>query len=306
MKKYSALYFSVGLVIILALIILVFGVFFLNEKDPRETFDTYYLRFTQVSTLVLDDPVKVNGVKLGKVESINLSGHRVVVAIRLRTDVKIPKDSEIRVQNIGIMGERQIGIILGDTVEYFAPLDTISGKFDAGIAEALGLVGEVCDSTKVLLESVKQALNSTVVNPEFQDRFKTLLVKAETLEDRVMTMLNTTDPQLRNSLEGLNQVTVKVNELIDGVKSPIDNVFANTEKVVGNADKLLGELETVTNHLDALVIKVQNKIDSKDNTVGILLNDRTLHDDLVKTVHSADSLVRVILQDGLDINVDFF
>lgn len=306
MKKYSALYFSVGLVIILAFIILVFGVFFLNEKDPRETFDTYYLRFTQVSTLVLDDPVKVNGVKLGKVESINLSGHRVVVAIRLRTDVKIPKDSEIRVQNIGIMGERQIGIILGDTVEYFAPLDTISGKFDAGIAEALGLVGEVCDSTKVLLESVKQALNSTVVNPEFQDRFKTLLVKAETLEDRVMTMLNTTDPQLRKSLEGLNQVTVKVNELIDGVKSPIDNVFANTEKVVGNADKLLGELETVTNHLDALVIKVQNKIDSKDNTVGILLNDRTLHDDLVKTVHSADSLVRVILQDGLDINVDFF
>jgi phospholipid/cholesterol/gamma-HCH transport system substrate-binding protein len=31
-----------------------------------------------------------------------------------------------------------------------------------------------------------------------------------------------------------------------------------------------------------------------------------LHDDLVKTVHSADSLFRIILQDGLDINVDFF
>ena len=306
MKKYSALYFSVGLVVILALIILVFGIFFLNEKDPRETFNTYYLRFTQVSTLVLDDPVKVNGVKLGKVEAIELAGHRVVVKIRLRTDVKIPKDSEIRVQNIGIMGERQIGMILGDSTNYFAPDDTITGQFDAGIAEALGLVGEVCDSTKVLLESVKQALNSTIVNPEFQERFKTLLVKAEKLEDRILVMLNTTDPQLKKSLEGLNQVTVKVNELIDGVKPPIDNMFANTEKVMGNADKLLGELEQVTNHLDELVVKVQTKISSKDNTVGILLNDRTLHDDLVKTVHSADSLVRIILQDGLDINVDLF
>ena len=189
MKKYTALYFSVGLVVILALIILVFGVFFLNEKDPRETFNTFHLRFTQVSTLVLDDPVKVNGVKLGKVVSIELSGHRVVVTIRLRTDVKIPKDSEIRVQNIGIMGERQIGIILGDEENYFAPGDTITGQFDAGIAEAIGLAGELCDSTKILLESVKHALNQTIVNPDFQERFKTLLVKAEKLEDRAITML---------------------------------------------------------------------------------------------------------------------
>lgn len=306
MKKYSALYFSVGLVVILALIILVFGVFFLNEKDPRETFNTYYLRFTQVSTLVLDDPVKVNGVRLGKVENIELSGLRVVVTIRLRTDVKIPKDSEIRVQNIGIMGERQIGMILGDSTSYFVPGDTISGQFDAGIAEAIGLAGEVCDSTKVLLESVKKALNQTIVNPEFQDRFKTLLVKAEKLEDRLMLMLNTTDPQLKKSLEGLNQVTEKVNGLIDGVKSPIDNMFASTDKVMGNANNLIGELEGVTKHLDDLVGRVQTKLESKDNTAGILLNDRALHDDIVKTVHSADSLFRIILQDGLDVNVDIF
>lgn len=306
MKKYSALYFSVGLVVILALVILVFGIFFLNEKDPRETFNTYYLRFTQVSTLVLDDPVKVNGVKLGKVENIELAGHRVVVTIRLRTDVKIPKDSEIRVQNIGIMGERQIGMILGDATEYYAPGDTVTGQFDAGIAEALGLAGEVCDSTKVLLESVKQALNQTIVNPEFQERFKTLLVKAEALEDRTMKLLNTTDPQIKKSLDGLNQVTVKVNELVDGVKPPIDNMFANTEKVMGNANNLMGELEGVTKHLDELLNTVQTKLESKDNTAGILLNDRALHDDLVKTIHSADSLFRVILKDGLDVNVDIF
>lgn len=302
MKKNSALYFSVGLVVLLAIVILIFGMFFLNEKDPREAFNTFYLRFTQVSTLVLDDPVKVNGVKLGKVENIELAGHRVVVRVRLRTDVKIPKDSEIRVQNIGIMGERQIGMILGDSEEYFTPGDTITGQFDAGIAEALGLAGEVCDSTKVLLESVKKALNGTIANPDFQDRFKTLLVKAESLEDRLMNMVNTTDPQLKKSLDGLNQVTVKVNDLVDGVKRPIDNLFGSADKVMGGANNLISELEGVTKHLDELIAKVQ----SEDNTVGALLNDRTLHDDLVKTVHSADSLFRVILHDGLDVNVDIF
>ncbi|MBO7061309.1 MAG: MCE family protein [Fibrobacter sp.] len=306
MKKNSVLYFSVGLVVILAVVVLVFGIFFLNEKDPRETFNTFHLKFTQVSTLVLDDPVKINGVKLGKVENIELSGHRVVVTIRLRTDVRIPKDSEIRVQNIGIMGERQIGIILGDEEKYFAPGDTIDGQFDAGIAEALGLAGEVCDSTKVLLESVKAALNGTISNPEFQDRFKTLLDKAENLEDRLMGLVQNTDPQLKRTLAGLNEATGKVNKLVDGVQQPIDSLFANTDKVVGNANNLIGELEGVTKHLDELVGQVQAKTQSKDNTVGLLLNDKTLHDDLVKTVRSADSLFRIILQDGLDINVDFF
>ena len=302
MKKNSVLYFSVGLVVLLAIVILVFGMFFLNEKDPRETFHTYYLRFTQVSTLVLDDPVKVNGVKMGKVEDISLAGHRVVVRIRLRTDVKIPKDSEIRVQNIGIMGERQIGMILGDAETYWAPNDTINGQFDAGIAEALGLAGEVCDSTKVLLESVKAALNGTIASPDFQDRFRTILAKAESLEDRLMTMVSTTDPQLKKSLASLNEVMGKVDALVDGVKPPLDGLFANADKVIGNADGLVGELEGVTKHLDELIAKVQ----SKDNTVGVLLSDRKLHDDLVKTVHSADSLFRVILHDGLDVNVDFF
>ncbi|WP_295860716.1 MlaD family protein [uncultured Fibrobacter sp.] len=306
MKKNSVLYFSVGLVVILAVVVLVFGIFFLNEKDPRETFNTFHLKFTQVSTLVLDDPVKINGVKLGKVENIELSGHRVVVTIRLRTGVRIPKDSEIRVQNIGIMGERQIGIILGDEEKYFAPGDTIDGQFDAGIAEALGLAGEVCDSTKVLLESVKAALNGTISNPEFQDRFKTLLDKAENLEDRLMGLVQNTDPQLKRTLAGLNEATGKVNKLVDGVQQPIDSLFANTDKVVGNANNLIGELEGVTKHLDELVGQVQAKTQSKDNTVGLLLNDKTLHDDLVKTVRSADSLFRIILQDGLDINVDFF
>ena len=302
MKKNSALYVSVGLVVLLAVVILVFGMFFLNEKDPRETFNTFYLRFSQVSTLVLDDPVKVNGVKMGKVEDISLAGHRVVVRIRLRTDVKIPKDSEIRVQNIGIMGERQIGMILGDAESYWAPGDTINGQFDAGIAEALGLAGEVCDSTKVLLESVKEALNGTIANPDFQERFRTILAKAESLEDRLMTMVNTTDPQIKKSLNGLNDVMGKVETLVDGVKPPMDNLFANADKVVGNADHLVSELEGVTKHLDELIAKVQ----SKDNTMGILLSDRALHDDLVKTIHSADSLFRVILHDGLDINVDIF
>lgn len=302
MKKNSSLYLVVGLVVLLAIVILVFGMFFLNDKDPREKFNTFYLRFTQVSTLALDDPVKVNGVKLGKVETIELSGHRVTVKIRLRDDVKIPKDSEIRVQNIGIMGERQIGMILGDVEDYFAPNDTIDGQFDAGIAEAIGLAGEVCDSTMVLIKSVKNVLDSTIANPDFQKRFQTILGKAENLEDRLINVVKETDPQLKKSLASLNDATGKVNTLLDNVQQPIDNLFANADGVMKNANGLIDDLDNITKRLT----NITQKLEKTDNTAGILLNDRKLHDELVKTLNSADSLFRIILQDGLDINVDIF
>ncbi|NLO23051.1 MAG: MCE family protein [Fibrobacter sp.] len=302
MKKNKSLYFVVGLVVLLAIVILVFGMFFLNDKDPRESFDIYYLRFTQVSTLVLDDPVKVNGVKLGKVEDIMLSEHRVVVSIRLRDDVKIPKDSEVRVQNIGIMGERQIGMILGDTNVYFSPGDTIDGIFDAGIAEAIGLAGEVFDSTKVLISSVKTVLNSTIASNDFQEQFKSILAKAEELENRVILIVKQSDPQLKKSLASLNEATVKVNLLLDSIDTPIQNLFLGSSHLISNADKLLEDLNVMTARLNDITLKLQNK----DNTAGLLLNDRVLYDDLLTTMHSADSLFRIILQDGLDINVDFF
>ncbi len=302
MKKNTGLYLAVGLVVLLAIIILIFGLFFLNDKDPREVFDTYYMRFPQVSTLTLDDPVKINGVKLGKVESIYLAGNRVLVVVRIRNDVKIPKGSEVRVQNIGIMGERQIGVILHDSAENFAPGDTIDGQFDAGIAEALGLAGEIIDSTKVLITSVHQVMDSTISNPEFRKQFRTMLDKAESLEDRLSRMLAETDPQIRTSLGNLNRATVKVNALLDTASAPIGKLLSSAGGLMTDAGNVVGKLDSVTDRLSAITGKLQ----SKDNTAGILLNDRALHDDLVQTLHSADSLFQIILQDGLDVNVDLF
>ncbi len=302
MKKNTSLYLAVGLVVLLAIIILIFGLFFLNDKDPREVFDTYYLRFPQVSTLTLDDPVKINGVKLGKVENIYLSGNRVLVVVRIRNDVKIPVGSEIRVQNIGIMGERQIGVILHDSLAHYAPGDTIDGQFDAGIAEALGLAGEIIDSTKVLITSVHQVMDSTIANPEFRKQFKTMMNKAENLEDKLSRMLADADPQIKKSLNKLNEATIKVNALLDTTAAPVGELLSDASGLMKDAGNVIGKLDSVTDRLTSITKKLQ----TKDNTAGILLNDRTLHDDLLQTLHSADSLFKIILQDGLDVNLDLF
>ncbi|MCL2100561.1 MAG: MlaD family protein [Fibromonadales bacterium] len=302
MKKDTALYFIVGLVIVVALVILVFGIFFLNDKDPRETYVTYYLRFNQVSTLAQDDPVKVNGVKLGKVGNIALHGNGVLVKVSVRSDVQIPVDSDIRVQNIGLLGERQIGMLLGDSARMFSVGDTIIGYFDAGIAEVMGMAGEVLDSAKIIMNIARNLLDSTIATQDFRDRFNRILVKAEELEDQTLGLLQKADPALQGSLAGLSQATRKINEILDENKDPLKNLVADANSLLGQTNNLMTGADTALQR----VLVLTEKLQSKNNTLGILLNDRQLHDDLSTTVHSADSLFRLIIKDGLDVKISFW
>lgn len=302
MKKEPALYLVVGLVIVVAVMILIFGVFFLNDKDPRETFITYQLRFSQVSTLAQDDPVKVNGVKLGKVNNISLHGTGVLVEVSVRNDVKIPVDSDIRVQNIGLLGERQIGMLLGDSSRYYSSKDTINGAFDAGIAEVMGMAGEVLDSARIIMNIAHIMLDSTVATKDFRDRFNRILEKAELLEDQANNLIQKADPALQGSLAGLSVATKKVNEILDENKEPLKKLVADANGLVGGAEELVYEADSAVKR----VLNITKKLESKNNTLGILLNDRTLHDDLSTTIHSADSLFRIIMRDGLDVNIDIW
>jgi len=302
MKKDVTLYLIVGLVVVVALVILIFGIFFLNNKDPRETFLTYYLRFGQVSTLSQDDPVKVNGVRGGKVENISLHKNGVLVRISLRNTIKIPIDSDIRVQNIGLLGERQIGMLLGDSPKMFKEGDTIKGNFDAGIAEVMGMAGEVLDSVKIIMNIAHQMLDSTIATQDFRDRFNRILAKAEDLEDQANLLIQRADPKLQTSLNGLTEATRTLNAILDENKEPLKNLVTDANKLAGNANVLVYNADTAIQKL----LNMTGKLDSKNNTLGILLNDRKLYDSLSTTVQSADSLFRLIITDGLDVKLSFW
>lgn len=93
----------VGTFVLASLLLLLFGVYFLKETVPgRKT--TRTMRASIRSTLEEGDPVKVNGVSMGKVTGVELEGTGVRVTFNVQHGLLLPKDSEIRIQNIGLMG----------------------------------------------------------------------------------------------------------------------------------------------------------------------------------------------------------
>ena len=292
----------VGLFVLLSLVILLVGVYFLKETVPGRKSDSYHANFDQVSTLQDGDPVKINGVKMGKVQGIELKGNRVRVKLQLDRGIKLPKDSEVRIQNIGLMGERQIGILMGRSTDYFPTGADLEGSLDAGIAEAMGVAGEVFVESEVMVKSLRAVMDSTVGKPEFVASFNNVVKQTEDLSARLGTFLRDIDPKVRHSLTNLENASSRVHILLRDQEVPVKNIIQNGQDVSAKLRDVVEKADQMADEMNRLLAKVN----SDKSTLGAMLNDSTFYRDLKSTLTSADSLFRHIEKKGLDVNVNLF
>jgi phospholipid/cholesterol/gamma-HCH transport system substrate-binding protein len=293
---------AVGAFVLAALAVLVFGVYFLKETRPGKSTDGYFARFDQVSTLQEGDPVKVNGVKSGRVVSIALEGHRVRVRFEIEQGIRLPKDSEVRIQNIGLMGERQLGVRMGASAESVSPGGTFEGRLDAGIAEAMGAAGEAIAEADRLAKTLRAVVDSTVGRPEFAGRVNTLLGSAEDLTTRLNALSRDVDPQIREGVRTFNGLSRDMNGFVSRQKPQVEKILKDGGEVMSRSRVIAERGERAAQNLEEILAK----LNAGKGTAGALLNDTLLHRDLTTALRSADSLFRSMRQKGLDVNVDLF
>jgi phospholipid/cholesterol/gamma-HCH transport system substrate-binding protein len=293
---------SVGTFVIGALAVLIFGVYFLKETVPGRAVDVYSARFEQVSTLQTGDPVKVNGVKAGRVTAIELEGRGVRVTFAITRGVKLPKDSEVRIQNIGLMGERQLGIRMGTSGGDAVPGDSFDGRLDAGIAEAMGAAGEAIAEAELLVRSIRRAVDSTVGRPEFAGRVNALLASAEDITGRLNRLTADLDPQIRDGVRSFSGLGREAESFAKRQEPRLDKLIGDGAEAVARGRALAERGERAAQSLEEILAK----LNAGRGAAGALLNDTTLHRDLSAAVRSADSLFRSMRKRGLDVNVDLF
>jgi phospholipid/cholesterol/gamma-HCH transport system substrate-binding protein len=258
--------------------------------------------FPQVSTLQDGDPVKVNGVKMGKVTQIELKDNRVRVTFKLNQGIKLPKDSDVRIQNIGLMGERQIGIVLGNSTDTWSQGAELEGRIDAGIAEAMGIAGEVFVESETLVKSLRAIMDSTVGKPEFVATFNNVVSQTEELSTRLNTFVAEIDPKVKHSLSNLESASSRVHVLLRDQEVPVKSIIQNGQEVSLKLKDVVDKADKVADEMNRLLAKVN----SSNSTLGAMLNDSVFYQELRGTLNSADSLFKRIEKKGLDVNVNLF
>lgn len=293
----------VGTVVLVSLFLLIFGMAFLNEYAPGKQMDKYVLMASEVGLLSKDDPVKFNGVKVGKVKSIELHpDHRVQIVIEVQSDARIPKGSRVQIQNVGLMGERMINVALTQDKELLPPGATMDAGYDYGIAETMGVAGQLVQEARKMLAQLQTVVDSTVGRPDFVPRVNAVVRRADEVSEKLEKTVAALEPKLRATVNDLQAAGAGARGMVDRTAPVVDRVAARADKATEDLPAIVADLKATSSDIRTILDKAK----SGQSTLGKLAYDDNFYKEISGAVVRADSLLNRIQKKGLDVNVDLW
>lgn len=273
----------VGAIVIVAALIAVIGTMWFQKFQLAEKRYPFYVRFSEVGGLTSGDPVQVNGVESGRVNAVDLLPGGVVVEMAVREGVAIPLDSDIALKSVGIMGERFVWIVQGDSAVVVSPGDTLDGEYLMGLSEVLGSAGSILSEVEITTQHLREIATSLSGNGRLQEGVDDFAVTSKNL--RGMTERNR--DRLDRAIMRFEHSATLLDSLIDGRFPAIDSSLAAMGRVGGKAEVTVDNLAEVSQDLREITAKLR----SGEGSAGRLLHDDTFILRLESTLAEVDSLV---------------
>ena len=268
---------KIGLIGIAAIALLIFGINYLKGVRMFQGSSYYYVDYTDINGLAISSPVYASGYKIGLVRDIQYNhanpGH-VTVEVELDENMQIPEGS-IGELVTDMLGTVKMNLKLNlQCKEYCQPGDTLPGIVNNGLMSvAEGIMPKV-EQLVPKMDSILHSLNQLLANPA-------LTATIENTE-RLTANLDVTARQLNLLMKNdLPQLTGRMVTIADNFTTISENLktidYAETFQKI---DSTLQSVQLLT-----------SKLNSKDNTVGLLFNDATLYNNLSSTTANAASLL---------------
>jgi len=241
------------------------------------------------------------------VGSIAVFRDSVAVTIKLDKDIVLTDSGKITVQNIGLLGERMIGVQLsGKGTRYAsnprnrrAPHVYIPGRFDTGIGEAMGMVGTVLGEIEVLIRDVSEIVKQTVGDTAFVTVFQNVLQRLDTVTVVAEALVKENRGDVNAAIDNLRTISSEVRNIIETNRGQIDSIIDNGETLTEDALAITDGVDSIATSLRTLLARIERG----EGTAGALIQDETLYRDLRSTISEVDTLLREVNNDGLKLRI---
>jgi phospholipid/cholesterol/gamma-HCH transport system substrate-binding protein len=284
---------KIGALTSIAIVLLILGFNFLKGKDLFSHSKKIYAVFKNVDGLELSNSVSIKGLNVGTVYSIratdkNIDG--ILVTISMKQDVNIPKNS-IATINSGLISSSNIIIKKGDETEYIQDGDTLKtldkGSILTEFQASLNPVIATLNGTLGSLDSLIQVVGG-LFDPNVKNNFSSIIANLAKSSSSLQIMLNDRTSSLAHSMTHLDSFTNNLANNNQRITGTLDNLEKTTSKLANaRIDETLQSAQAAMNSLKDAV----NKVNSPDGSLGLLLNDKKLYQNLENTSRSLNILM---------------
>ena len=276
---------KIGLVAVVAIVILFFGMKFLKGLTMFSSSNNYYARFSDISGVSASSPVYANGMRVGVVEEVMFDydhPDRILAVMGLDKNLRLPRGTNVEITS-DLLGNVQLQLRLGPSMtDLLSPGDTIDGGAQKGLmSKAAAMVPQV-EQMLPKLDSILASLNALLADPAISSSLHNV--------ENVTASLTQTTRQL-------SQLTTQLNRQMPQVMGRADSVLANTEGLTRQFSEM--DLDKTMQKVDATIGNLQQTtaaLNSSEGTLGLMMRDPQLYRSLQTTVASADSLLSDIKQ----------
>lgn len=272
-----------GLCVILALCFLFFGIDYLKGINVFKPANYYMVSYTDVKGLAISAPVNVNGFKVGQVRSIEYEydnpGH-VMVELSLDKALKVPVGSKAVIES-DMLGTASVVLKMASATEYHeigAKLvgETASGMLDGVSENLMPAVSAIFPK----VDSLISALNRVVGDPALLSAVKRL--------DNISANMDATIAKLNSSVSSLPAVMKNV----EGTTRNLNELSGSLADLSAKLKEI--PLDSTMNNILVLsdnLAKMSEELNNPNSTLGLLMKDPALYNNLNATVGSLDSLL---------------
>ena len=278
--KYFTKEVKIALVAIAGVVVLFFGMNFLKGLNIFSSEDNYYVQFSDITGLSSSSPVYADGFKVGVVKDIiydysHTEGSKVLIGVDKQ--LRIPQGSSAEIVS-DMLGNVKVNLLLANNPrEKVAPGGLIKGMINDGAMGKLQDMVPAVEKMRPKLDSIMTSLNAILADPAIRQS----LHNVQAITDN----LTTSTAQLNTLMAGLNKN-------VPGMMAKANNVLDNTETLTANLAAV--DVASTMRQVDQTIANVQQltaKLNSKEGSLGLLMNDTQLYDNLNSTMRNADSLV---------------
>lgn len=275
--KYITKEVKIGIAGIAALCILVYGINYLKGIHMFKPASYFYVKFNNVNGLTKSSPVYADGFRVGLVRELYYdydNPGNVLAEIDVEPDLRIPKGScaELAAEMLG--GVRMNLLLANNPRERYEIGDTIPGNLNNGMMEKVANMVPQIEKMLPKLDSILTSLNSVLASPAIPatlQNVQNLTASLAVSSRQLQTLMDNDIPQLTGKLNTIGDNFIIMSDNLKQI-----DYAAAMQKV----DSTLANVRTIT-----------EKLTSKDNTVGLLLNDPALYNNLNATTANAASLL---------------